>query len=159
MTIIMMTCRLMGNQREYIDSGGFSQYLYEDHPKFRPMTVNGIHAKALHYIADGKKDHTGLPSYANKSNMYFRVGKDGNAIQGKVYIDRKHCIDFDWSHKHVNSDGESFQKGVVHVQTYRVDNKGVTHRLSDDARYMSNAEIAKYGAIIHAFNPHVKFRP
>lgn len=95
MTTIMMICRLMGNQREYIASGGFSQYLYEDHPKFRPINVNGKHAKALHYIADGKKDHTGLPPYANTSNMYFRVGKDGNAIQGKVYIDRKHCIDFD----------------------------------------------------------------
>lgn len=91
--------------------------------------------------------------------MYFRVGKDGNVIQGKVYVDRKHCIDFDWSHKHVNSNGQSFQKGVVHVQTYEVDSKGVTHRLSDGARYMSNAEIKKYGAIIHAFNPSVKFRP
>lgn len=91
--------------------------------------------------------------------MYFRVGRDGIVTQGKVYVDRKHCLDFDWSHNHANSDGESFPKGVVHVQIYEVNSKGESHRLTDKARYMSNEEIAKYGPIIHAFNPHVKFRP
>ncbi len=91
--------------------------------------------------------------------MYFRVGRDNSVIQGKVYIDRKHCIDFDWSHNHVNSDGQSFPKGVVHVQIYQVDENGKTHRLSDMARYMTASEIAKYGPIIHAFNPNVKFKP
>lgn len=41
----------------------------------------------------------------------------------------------------------------------RVDSKGVTHRLSDKARYMDKDEIEKYGALIHAYNPNVKFRP
>lgn len=159
MNITTITFKYMGNQRVYISTGGFSQYLYEDHVGFSPVTVNGVRGKALHYIGDGIGDHTGLPQYADTSDMYFRVGKDGKVIQGKVYIDRKHAIDFDWSHRHVNSDGRTFQKRVVHVQVYRVDEKGNSHRLSDSARYMNNAEIAKYGPIIHAFNPDVKFRP
>lgn len=151
----------MGNQQEYIPSGGFTRYLYEDHPNFAPITMNGIRAKALHYIPDGKKNHAGLPQYANSSDMYFRVGADGTVIQGKVYVDRKHFIDFDWSHRHVNKegDGRSFQKGIVHVQIYRVEANGETVRLSHDARYMNNAEIKKYGPLIHHYNPNVKFRP
>ena len=151
----------MGNQREYVKSGGFSQYLYEDHKRFKPQTVNGIRGKAVHYIKDGETDHTGLPAYADTSDMYFRVGLDGKVVQAKLYIDRKHCIDFDWGHVHVNKggDGKSFPKGVVHVQTYPVNENGKAMRLSHNARYMSNEEIAKYGGIIHAFNPDVKFRP
>ena len=149
----------MGNQRQYIKTGGFLQYLYEDHPNFTPITINGVHGKALRYIADEKIGHTGLPQYANTGDMYFRVGRDGKVIQGKVYINRKQCIDFDWSHRHVNSDGQSFDKGTVHVQQYEVDSKSVTHRLSDKARYMDKDEIEKYGALIHAYNPNVKFRP
>ena len=159
MNIIMTGSNRMGNQREYIKSEGFLQYLYEDHPNFRPVTINGIRGKVLHFIADGIKDHTGLPQYAHTSDMYFRVGKDGSVIQGKVYVDHKHVMDFDWSHRHVNPDGSAFVRGVVHVQVYEVDSKGVSHRLSDNARYMSNAEITKYGSIIKAFNHDVKFRP
>ena len=149
----------MGNQREYIKSGGFSQYLYEDHKKFTPKTVNGIRGKVVHYILDGGTDHTGLPAYANTSDMYFRVGKDGNVVQGKVYIDRKHYLDFDWGHNHRNTDGEVFQKGTIHVQIHTIGKDGKFIRLSNNARYMNNEEIAKYGGIIHAFNPDVKFRP
>ena len=150
----------MGNQREYISSGGFSQYLYEDHKDFTPQTVNGIRGKVVHYIPDGNTDHTGLPAYANTSDMYFKVGADGKVVQGKLYLDRKHCIDFDWGHTHVNTLGDknSFQKGVVHVQVYKVNKNGNTFRHSDNARYMNNEEIEKYGGIIRAFNPDVKFR-
>lgn len=151
----------MGNQREYISSGGFSQYLYEDHKNFSPLTINGIRGKVIHYISDGDIDHTGLPNYANTSDMYLRVNKNGSVIQGKVYINRKQCIDFDWGHTHINTlgDGKSFQKGIVHVQTYKVDENGNTVRDSDNARYMNDEEIAKYGDLIRAFNPNVKFRP
>ncbi len=158
-TITMINFEHMGNQREYIASGGFSQYLYVDHPDYSPRIMNGVQAKVIRYIGDGPKDHTGLPQYADTSDMYFRVGKDGTVTQGKVYVGRKQCIDFDWSHRHVNSDGESFPKGVVHVQIYEVDSKGESHRLSKRARYMNEAEITKYGPIILAFNPYVKFRP
>ena len=152
----------MGNQREYLSSGGFSQYLYEDNKNFSSLIVNGVRGKVVHYIPDGDDiDHTGLPAYADTSDMYFRVGSDGNVVQGKLYLDRKHCVDFDWGHTHVNrkGDGKIFPKGVVHVQVYPVNKNGKVTRLSDNARYMSNEEIAKYGGIIRAFNPDVKFRP
>ena len=151
----------MGNQREYIKSGGFSQYLYEDHKAFTPQTVNGVHGKVVHYILDGNTEHTGLPAYANTSDMYFRVGLNGEVVQGKLYLDRRHCIDFDWGHIHVNriGDGRKFPKGVVHVQIYPVDKYGKATRMSNNARYMTDEEIAKYGGIIRAFNPNVKFRP
>lgn len=160
MTTIMMTFN-MGNQREYLSSGGFLQYLYVDHESFSPLTINGIRGKVVHYIPDGNTDHTGLPTYADTSDMYFRVDKNGNVIQGKVYIDRKQSIDFDWGHTHVNKkgDGKIFPEGVVHVQIYNVDKDGNFTRNSNNARYMNDDEIAKYGPLIQAFNPNVKFKP
>lgn len=86
----------MGNQREYIASGGYSAYLYEDHPNWKPMIINGVKAKVVKLITDKTGTHSGLPSYANTSTMYLRVGHDGEVIQAKLYKDRKHCLDFDW---------------------------------------------------------------
>lgn len=154
-----MIFRHMGIQRLLIPTGGFIEFLYVDHPNFNTVQINGIIAKALHYIDDGTDEHTGLPQYSSTSDMYFRIGKDGTVVQGKVYVNRRQSIDFDWSHKHVNSDGTVFNKGIVHVQTYQVDSKGKIQRMSDEARYMTEDEIAKYGEIIHAFNPNVRFRP
>lgn len=148
----------MGNQREYIPSGGFSAYLYENHPEWKPITINGIRAKVVKLVTDKTGTHSGLPSYANTANMYLRIGKDGNVIQAKLYKDRKHCLDFDWGHQHKNKgDKTIFPKGVVHVQAYSVDNVGI--RYSNNARLMTGSEIKKYGAIPKAFNPNVKFRP
>lgn len=148
----------MGNQREYIASGGFSAYLYEDHPDRKPMFINGVRAKVVKLITDKTGTHSGLPSYANTSTMYLRVGHDGEVIQAKLYKDRKHCLDFDWGHVHKNAGEKTvFPKGVVHVQTYSVNNIGV--RYSNNARLMTESEIKKYGAILKAFNPNVKFRP
>lgn len=153
-----MICRFMGNQREYIASGGFAAYLYEDHPGWKPMVINGVKAKVVKLITDKTGTHSGLPSYANTSTMYLRVGHDGEVIQAKLYKDRKHCLDFDWGHVHKNAGEKTvFPKGVVHVQTYSVNNIGV--RYSNNARLMTEGEIKKYGAILKAFNPHVKFRP
>lgn len=148
----------MGNQREYIASGGYSAYLYEDHPNWKPMIINGVKAKVVKLITDKTGTHSGLPSYANTSTMYLRVGHDGEVIQAKLYKDRKHCLDFDWGHVHKNAGEKTvFPKGVVHVQTYSVNNIGV--RYSNNARLMTESEIKKYGAILKAFNPHVRFRP
>lgn len=149
----------MGNQREYIPSGGFSAYLYENHPDWKPITINGIRTKVVKLVTDKTGTHSGLPSYANTSNMYLRIGKDGNIIQAKLYKDRKHCLDFDWGHQHKNKGDNKtiFPKGVVHVQAYSVDNVGI--RYSNNARLMTESEIKKYGAILKAFNPNVKFRP
>lgn len=159
MTIITMICRLMGNQREYIKSGGFAAYLYENHPDWKPVEINGIKAKVLKLITDKSGCHSGLPTYANTSNMYLRANRDGEVVQAKLYISRKQCIDFDWGHQHknVNGDGKVFQKGIVHVQRY--DASDMTVRHSNNARLMTESEIKKYGAILKAFNPNVKFRP
>lgn len=153
----------MGNQRHYFSAGGFSAYLYEDHPDWPSKTINGVHGKVIKLIADKTGHHAGLPQYANTSDVYFRLGAEGTVVQGKVYINRKMCIDFDWGHTHTNNqprgDGKTFQKGVVHVQTYRVNDDGTTTRLSNNARYMNDDEIKKYDPIIKAFAPNVKFRP
>lgn len=149
----------MGNQREYITSGGFSSYLYEDHPGWKPVTKNEIHAKVVKLKTDKTGYHSGLPTFANTSTMYLRLNRDGEVIQAKVYNDRRQCMDFDWGHQHKNVDGDGkvFVKGVVHVQQY--DAQSVAIRHSNNARLMTDSEIKKYGDILKAFNPKVKFRP
>lgn len=145
----------MGNERQYLASGGFSQYLYVDEsPR---VTINGVTGKMISKITDPTGIHDGLPTYANTSDMYFKKGQDGLASQARLYKDRKIVMDFDWSHTHKNSDGKVFPKGTVHVQVYQVDSKGNITRLSD-ARIMTDAEIKKYGPILLYYNPNVKFK-
>lgn len=147
----------MGGQRQYNPDGGFSQYLYGTIPG-STVTINGIKGKMIYKITDKSQMHNGLPKYADTSDMYFRKGEDGLASQAKVYVDRKMTLDFDWNHVHKNSDGTVFPKGTVHVQVYKIDDKGNVVRLSEKARYMSPEEIKLYGPIIRHFNPNVKFR-
>lgn len=65
----MLLCS-MGNQREYLQSGGFSQYLYKDEsPK---VTINGITGKMISLATDPTGTHAGLPTYANTSDIYFK---------------------------------------------------------------------------------------
>lgn len=147
----------MGNQKQYIENGGFTEYLYQDEsPK---VTINGVTGKIISNVADPTGMHDGLPTYSNSSDMYFKKGRDGWASQARIYINRKLCLDLDWSHSHRNPDGTVFPKGVIHVQAYQVDSKGNITRLSHQARLMTDAEIIKYGPIIKHFNPNVKFRP
>ena len=57
----------MGNQREYLPSGGFSQYLYKDEsPK---VTINGVTGKMISKITDPTGFHDGLPTYSNTSDV------------------------------------------------------------------------------------------
>ena len=149
----------MGNERQYNPKGGFNEHLYDDHPAWTALNINGVRGKVITYVYDSKGIHTKLPTYSDTSDMYFRVDKTGKVIQAKLYLNRRQCIDFDWGHQHRNKgDGRVFEKGTVHVQTYSVLSDGSTRRNSE-ARYMSNEEIEKYGALIRAFNPEVKFRP
>lgn len=108
---------------------------------------------------DSSSAHSNLPQYAVTSDMYFRENHSG-VCQGRVYLDHKVTIDFDWSHEHINigTDGRHFRKGVVHVQIWKQKSDGTFTRISNGARLMNNAEIKKYGPLIKAFCPDVKFR-
>ena len=145
----------MGNQRQYLASGGFSEYLYKDESE--KVTINGVTGKMISMIADPTGNQAGLPTYSSTSDIYFRKGTDGLASQAKVYKDRQTILDFDWNHDHKNSDGRIFHKGTVHVQVYRKNSDGSLTRLKD-ARFMNNYEMKKYGPILKYFNPNVKFR-
>lgn len=151
----------MGGGYQYIETGGFSEYLYETVGKTE--NINGLRCKMIRRI-DGKKEHAQLPSYSNTSDVYLRPNADDIAVQAKVYESRRMIVDFDWSHTHVNqSDGRFFKEGVVHVQKYHfvgVNDKGkhIFERISGEARLMNNAEIKKYGPVLRKFNPNVKFR-
>lgn len=149
----------MGNQQDYIESGGFSQYLYKDHSGFGAKVVNGVRGKVVLDQRDPNGQHYSLPSYANTSDMYFKVAKNGEVVQGRLYINRKSVLDFDWGHTHTNtSDGKTFPKGTIHVQEYSVGSNGKLIRHSDSARLMTDTEIKKYGPLIKTYNPNVKFK-
>ncbi|MDY2943017.1 MAG: hypothetical protein SOT07_04890 [Paludibacteraceae bacterium] len=142
----------MGNGNEYNPSGGFSTYLYET--VGQPVTINGYKCKIVQMKTDKGKNgyHAGLPAFANTSDIYVGLGPQNKPRQMRLYVNRKQVVDFDWGHAHQNSDGKKFVKGTVHVQRYFGAKGG-------DARYMSNSEIKKYGAIIKYFCPEVKLRP
>lgn len=149
----------MGNARQYNATGGFSEYLYDVHPNYETYYHNGLKAKVIILKTDPDGSHSGLPAFANSSDIYLKVGKSGNVTQAKVYITRQHTVDFDWGHEHRNKVAgevqQVFPKGVVHVQGY----SGINNRNSNRARYMTDAEIKKYGDILRHFDPNVKFRP
>ncbi len=150
----------MGNMRQRLRDGSFSAYLYDDHPDYAPITINGIRAKVVYKIDDPTMAQAGLPTFANTSDMYFKQGIEGNIVQAKLYDekDKQQKLDFDWGHQHTNTDGTVFPKGVVHVQTYGKIDGDKMPRFSDEARLMTDAEIEKYGPLILHYNPHVKFR-
>jgi len=107
----------------------------------------------------GSDTHTNLPRYADKCDMYFRQNVNG-VCQGRVYVNHKMTIDFDWSHSHTNKSGDrrTFRVGVVHVQVWKECSDGTFVRITDNARYMNNYEMKKYGPLLKAFCPSVKFR-
>lgn len=145
----------MGSQRFYIASGGFSEYLYKDEsPR---VTINGVTGKMISKCVGEKSTHDGLPTFSNTCDIYFKKGENGLATQAKLYMGRRAVLDFDWDHDHTNSDGRRFEMGTVHVQVYKVDEKGNIMRMSKNARKMTSEEVKKYGPIILHFNPSVKF--
>lgn len=118
--------------------------------------VNGVKGHLIKKVGDSDT-HTNLPFYSNTSDVYFRQNAHG-VCQARVYVGQKMFLDFDWSHQHQNSDGKTFDKGIVHVQTWRKNKDGTFTRMSSDARYMNNKEMAKYGPLLKSFCPEVKFR-
>lgn len=147
----------MGLQREYIEIGGFSTYLYYQDGE-TIVSSNGVEGKVVVKI-DGSS-YDGLPIYSNTSEVYFKRNKDGEIIQARIYKDRKPVCDFDWDHSHRNrKNGESFDKGIVHVQEFKQKPDGSWFRDSKRARYMSPDEEKRYGELIKRANPNVKLRP
>lgn len=157
MTIIMTKCD-MGNGVEFLRgiALGGAKYEYEVIGKSR--VVGGIKGEILKR-KDSLGTHSNLPQYAVTSNMYFRQNVYG-VCQGRVYLEHKICIDFDWSHQHINkgTNGRVFKSGVVHVQVWKQNFDGTFTRVSNRARSMSNDEMKKYGPLIKSFCPTVKFR-
>jgi hypothetical protein len=146
----------MGNDAEFLRGGrrgDNSEYVTVGSAKI----VNGIKGKIVKRRGDSDT-HSNLPKYAATSDMYFRQNKKG-VCQARVYLAHKMCLDFDWSHHHNNEgDGRSFKLGTVHVQVWQWHSDGSFTRLNNNARYMNNSEIKKYGDLIRAFCKSVKFR-
>ena len=152
-----MTLDNMGLQREYIESGGFSTYLYYQDGE-TIVSSNGVEGKVVVKIEGTAYD--GLPIFSNTSEVYLKRGKNGAIIQARIYKDRKPICDFDWDHPHKNKKGgEIFEKGVVHVQEFKQKPDGSWYRDSKRARYMSNDEISRYGELIKLADPNAKLRP
>ncbi len=76
----------MGNMKQMLREGGFSSYLYDDHPDYAPATINGITAKVVYKVDDPTKAQAGLPSYSDTSDMYFKQGIEANIIQAKLKV-------------------------------------------------------------------------
>lgn len=118
--------------------------------------VNGVKGHLIKKVGDSDT-HTSLPYYSNTSDVYFRKNANG-VCQARVYVGQKKFLDFDWSHIHKNSDGKTFDKGIVHVQMWKQNSDGSFTRMSCNARFMSNEEMKMYGALLKSFCPDVKFR-
>lgn len=148
----------MGNGAEFLKGIALGGAKCEYESVGPAKIVGGVKGKVLKRVG-GTETHSNLPYYAATSNMYFRKNHSG-VCQGRVYLDHKMCLDFDWSHVHINktTDGRRFEIGVIHVQVWKQNSDGSFTRVSEGARYMSNAEMKKYGALIKAFCPTVRFR-
>lgn len=137
----------MGNGQHYLKNGGFSSYFYVSRGKvsFDRLTANII------TWYNTKDNHESLPRFSKTSKLYVKLDKHGNIVQLRVFKDRHAAIDFDWGHKHGNH-----PKGVVHVH---IINKNGNLHAGEPPRYMSNAEMRKYGKFIKFLNPDAKLRP
>ena len=140
----------MGNQRNFLESGGFSEYLYETVGEV--VTINGLRCKIIKMPSDTNNHYAGLPKFSNTSDVYVGLGPGDVPRQLRIYKDRRNYKDFDWGHEHINSDGTKFPKGVVHVQRYPGAN-------GSDARYMTSAEYQVLDAVISYFAPFARLTP
>ena len=140
----------MGNQRNFLESGGFSEYLYETVGEV--VTINGLRCKIIKMLSDTNNHYAGLPKFSNTSDIYVGLGPGDVPRQLRIYKDRRNYKDFDWGHEHINSDGTKFPKGVVHVQRYPGAN-------GSDARYMTSAEHQVLDAVISYFAPFARLTP
>ena len=157
MTTIMTTGD-MGNGVEFFNAIASGGAKCEYEAVGQAKIVGGIKGGIVKR-KDATETHSNLPQYAVTSDMYFRKNNAG-VCQGRVYLDHKVTLDFDWRHDHTNNgiDGRHFRRGVVHVQIWQQKPDGTFTRISNGARLMNNAEMKQYGPLIKTFCPGVKFR-
>lgn len=149
----------MGNGTEFLENLGRASSAESQFVSLSAVRyVNGVSGRIVKRRGD-PDTHTSLPQYAKTSDMYFRLNEKG-VCQGRVYLDHKVVLDFDWSHNHTNKgkNHETFKAGTVHIQMWEHHPDGSMTRLSNDARGMTDQEIEKYGPIIKSFCPWVKLR-
>lgn len=140
----------MGNGSDYIKDGGFLKYDWE-----KERTIEGI--DVLRHKFEKRSD---LPKFSNTAKAYFKEDGNHEVIQLRFYDDRLAVIDIDImpSQNHINKvTKEKFPAGVLHIHDWGFED-GKWRRL-EEARYMTDAEIAKYGDLIRKANPNVRFRP
>lgn len=140
----------MGGQREYIKSGGFSEYLY--HQVGETLSSNGVSGKIIEKQGNDRA-LDGLPKYSNTSEVYFKLDDQTKLIeQARIYKDRQVAYDFDWGHTH-----KEYKEGVIHVHEWEMDKNGKWVR-SNKPRLLNNSEIKKYGELLKIANLNVMFR-
>lgn len=140
----------MGNQNQYLSSGGFTEYKYVTVGQV--VNINGFRCKVIKMPTDTDVYHAGLPSFSNTSDIYIGIGPNNVSKQMRGYKNRTAYKDFDWGHEHRNTDNTKYSKGVVHVQRYPGAHGG-------NARYMTPEEHKLYDEIIKRFAPHAKLHP
>lgn len=155
----------MGLQREYNKGrNDFYSYLYTT--QSARITRNGVSGKIIDKKDVFQSKKKNLPVYSKSSQIYFMPGHDGKIVQARLY-DENHRMkmDFDWSHTHINKNGEVFLKGSVHIQEYVItrEQDSKTRKWRDkfvrvkDARRMTTEEIEKYGPILRYFVKNIRF--
>lgn len=142
----------MGSYRKYLPEGGFSEYLYDEETD--KISAGGITAKVI-FKRNEDNYHSGLPTCSDKSEAYLKRSDEGNhEIETlRIYKNRQANVDFDWGHGH-----QGLEKGVVHVHILS-NGEGGFHTSGQSARYMTQAEIEKYGPLIKKANPNARFLP
>lgn len=128
----------MGGSKKYIESGGFTEYEYEQ----IGTTTNGI--KIINKVASTKQN---TPMYSNTPNaIYSKTNKESELVdQVTLYNGRVKQKDIDTEHIHKNpTNKRMFYNNEIHVHDYI---NGIRQK---DARKPSKKErrflmIARYG--------------
>lgn len=148
--------KTMGNGRDFLEGkryGNNSEYVRVGNPQKIAGLVTTVVKQR-----NAQGHHTNLPRFSGKSDIYLRQDESG-IRQARVYENHKQKLDLDWSHPHQNRKGnkEKFKIGTVHVQEWVENKDGSFQRASNDARYMSEDEIKKYGPVLKSLVPNIKF--
>lgn len=144
----------MGDFSKYVESGGFTEYLYHEVGDIITAS-NGLQGKVINGPADPKDEsfHESLPLYSDTSEVYFKKSDEGDhpIEQARIFKDRHPSIDIDWGHTH-----GKFKEGTIHIHEWKPKQGGGWDR--KPPRAANNAEIERYGELLKKANPSIKFR-